>query len=315
MAVKGYTFDRMANGPKSDALLYHTLNMQRDTIVKKYLNELKVTSSGLNIYIDKGACIVKGRFIENDEMASLNVLANSQGHIVVTIDLGQVNTSSGISGTPDYIAVNNQLRLEVIDNLIQQNILEDGQIFMFPLASYKSTGSSVTLTIVDHDKDNPLMTDTERNKLKGIQTGAQVNRTIATRAQAEAGTDNTTVMTPLSTKQATDLTQTSVSKKITLNIGDGMEVNFYKIGKIVYVSIFHTMSGTVNDSITLNKVIPTGFEPVTFSTMIIDAVTTPGDPSMNMTFYSSGNIAFRHNKGGNYKISSLASGTITYFTS
>ena len=45
-------------------------------------------------------------------------------------------------------------------------------------------------------------TQTEKNKLDGIATGAQVNRTIATTAQAQAGTDNTTVMTPLRVKQA-----------------------------------------------------------------------------------------------------------------
>jgi hypothetical protein len=45
-------------------------------------------------------------------------------------------------------------------------------------------------------------TTAEKTKLTGIATGAQVNRTIATQAQAEAGTDNATDMTPLRVAQA-----------------------------------------------------------------------------------------------------------------
>ena len=41
-------------------------------------------------------------------------------------------------------------------------------------------------------------------KLAGIETGAQVNRDLASQAEAEAGTDNTKVMTPLRVQQAID---------------------------------------------------------------------------------------------------------------
>ena len=47
-----------------------------------------------------------------------------------------------------------------------------------------------------------LMSKEDKNKLNGISTGAQVNRTIATQSEAESGTNNTTDMTPLRTKQA-----------------------------------------------------------------------------------------------------------------
>ena len=45
-------------------------------------------------------------------------------------------------------------------------------------------------------------TSAEKTKLAGVATGAQVNRTIATQAQAEAGADNATDMTPLRVAQA-----------------------------------------------------------------------------------------------------------------
>lgn len=47
-----------------------------------------------------------------------------------------------------------------------------------------------------------LMSKEDKNKLNGIAAGAQVNRTIATQSEAESGTNNTTDMTPLRTKQA-----------------------------------------------------------------------------------------------------------------
>lgn len=45
-------------------------------------------------------------------------------------------------------------------------------------------------------------TTAEKNKLAGIATGAEKNRVIATKAEAEAGTINTKAMTPLRTKEA-----------------------------------------------------------------------------------------------------------------
>ncbi len=45
-------------------------------------------------------------------------------------------------------------------------------------------------------------TTTEKNKLAGISANAEKNRAIATTAEAEAGTINTKVMTPLRTKEA-----------------------------------------------------------------------------------------------------------------
>ncbi|WP_246608365.1 pyocin knob domain-containing protein [Paenibacillus agaridevorans] len=49
-----------------------------------------------------------------------------------------------------------------------------------------------------------FLSASDKTKLDGIASGAQANRSIATQAQAEAGTDDTTDMTPLRTKQAID---------------------------------------------------------------------------------------------------------------
>ena len=152
MGLKGYTFDRMKISPKADALLYHTMLDSNDRIVKGYKDELKVVATGLNTYVSPGACVVQGRMIEIDEEMQLSVPANTTGHVCIVIDLTQVNTSQGEAGTPEYMPVNNQIRLEVVKDLVQQNLHNGGQLYTFPLASFISTGSTVNLTKIDHNQ-------------------------------------------------------------------------------------------------------------------------------------------------------------------
>ncbi|GBG11328.1 hypothetical protein PAT3040_06129 [Paenibacillus agaridevorans] len=78
-------------------------------------------------------------------------------------------------------------------------------------------------SIITQDANNRFMTDVERTKLGGIATGAQVNRVIATQAQAEAGTDNATDMTPLRVSQAVAAVSTSIAtpNKIIQRDGSG----------------------------------------------------------------------------------------------
>lgn len=146
MGLKGYQFDRMKISPKADALLYHVLGHKRNAVIAGYKDELKVAATGLNTYISPGACVVQGRLIEVDEEMQLSVSANDSGYVCIVIDLTQNNTSTGESGTPDYQPVNNQIRLDVVKELVQQNLHDGGQLYTFPLASFTSTGTTVTLT-------------------------------------------------------------------------------------------------------------------------------------------------------------------------
>jgi len=70
------------------------------------------------------------------------------------------------------------------------------------------TGKPTTFTPSSHThsvattSSAGFLSSADKTKLNSIATGAQVNRPIATTAQAQAGTDNTTVMTPLRVKEA-----------------------------------------------------------------------------------------------------------------
>ena len=152
MGLKGYTFDRMKISPKADALLYHSMLDRNDRVVKGYKGELKVVSTGLNMYVSPGACVVQGRMIEIDEEMRLSVSANDSGYVCIVIDLTQNNTSTGEAGTSGYQPVNNQIRLEVVKELVQQDLHDGGQLYTFPLASFTAIGATVNLTKIDHNQ-------------------------------------------------------------------------------------------------------------------------------------------------------------------
>ena len=152
MGLKGYTFDRMKISPKADALLYHSMLDSNDRIVKGYKDGLKVKATGLNTYVSPGACVVQGRMIEIDEEMQLRVSANDSGYVCIVIDLTQNNTSIGEAGTPEYQPVNNQIRLEVVKELVQQDLHDGGLLYTFPLASFTATGTTVNLTKIDHNQ-------------------------------------------------------------------------------------------------------------------------------------------------------------------
>lgn len=76
---------------------------------------------------------------------------------------------------------------------------------------------------------NGLMSSADKTKLNGIATGAQVNRTIATEAQAQDGTNNTTAMTPLRVKDAItanayELTKTKIEAALAGNSSDAIQL-------------------------------------------------------------------------------------------
>lgn len=182
---------------------------------------------------------------------------------------------------------------------------------------------SMRIKIIHYDG---FMTDDERSKLSGIEVGAQVNRTIATKLQAEAGTstttamtpqrtreailklaplpaiatkseaetgtNNTKMMTPLSTKQAIE---TSMHTNVTLAFGDGISMKLEKIGKVVYVHIFTIASGNVvNKDKDIKGIIPAEYRPKNYQALI-NCTYLEGNTRLALYFYSNGDIKLADN--------------------
>ena len=143
MTLQGYQFDKAKVTPEADAQLYSYLAQASDN---KVISGLTATATGLNVYVSAGKALVQGRLIENSQQMQLTAQANKTGYVCITIDLTQTNTSTGSPGTSNYVPVNNQLRLELVETLNRQDLYAGGFVHTFQLYTYKSTASTVTLT-------------------------------------------------------------------------------------------------------------------------------------------------------------------------
>lgn len=157
MTIQGYQFDKIKVKPESDAALYSYLAQNSDN---KVIKGATATASGLNIYVSTGKALVQGRLIEITQQHQLSAQSNTTGYVVITVDLTQSNTATGTPGTSSYIAVNNQLKMELVETLTQQDLSDGGLIYTFPLYSYVSTGTTVTLTKIDKSFFKKLETTT-----------------------------------------------------------------------------------------------------------------------------------------------------------
>ena len=142
MTLQGYQFDKAKVTPESDAQLYSYLARSSDN---KVISGMTATTTGLNVYVASGKALVQGRLVENGQQMQLTAQANKSGYVCITIDLTQTNTSTGAPGTSNYVPVNNQLRIELVEVLNQQDLNSGGLIYTFPLYSYVSAGTSITL--------------------------------------------------------------------------------------------------------------------------------------------------------------------------
>ena len=166
MTLQGYQFDKAKVTPESDAQLYSYLAQASDN---KVISGLTATATGLNVYVASGKALVHGRLIENGQQMQLTAQANKSGYVCITVDLTQNNTSTGTPGTGNYVPVNNQLRLELVEALNRQDLNNGGLIYTFPIYSYVSTGSSVALTKISFSFRN-LFHDTKEIAWTGSLT-------------------------------------------------------------------------------------------------------------------------------------------------
>lgn len=157
MTLQGYQFDKAKVTPEADAKLYSYLAQSSDN---KVISGMTVTATGLNVYVSTGKALVQGRLIENVQQAQLTAQANKTGYVCITIDLTQINTSTGAPGTSNYVPVNNQLRLELVETLNRQDLNAGGFVHTFPLYAYVSTGTSIALTKNKYNFSNVLIEKT-----------------------------------------------------------------------------------------------------------------------------------------------------------
>lgn len=175
MTVEGITFDLMRVTPMDDALIYDAMIGDKNKVLK-YSDNMALSTTGLNVYIAKGAAVIEGRLIRISDQEALAIPANGSGYICITIDLTKVNSFTGTPGSTNYVPINNQVRIEALKTLVQQDLHSTGKIYTYPLASYTSTAGAVTLvpmnTTGDYDKRITGIIFPDRSGISGtVQLG------------------------------------------------------------------------------------------------------------------------------------------------
>lgn len=135
MAIIGYTFDRAKVSARNDASLYDFLGSKRNCVFDSRGNGMEVTTSGLVCTIATGQAIIQGRLIEITAPEVITIPANSSGYLCITIDLSQINTSSGTPGNIDYTVVLGQLKVEFLETLTQEDLFNGGLIYNLNLGA------------------------------------------------------------------------------------------------------------------------------------------------------------------------------------
>jgi hypothetical protein len=144
MTIEGYQFDRALVTSDDDSSLYNALANGRNLIFKNRGNGLNLTANGLTISVDTGSALIMGKLVNVTSTENVAILPDSSGYLVISIDLTQLNESTGEIGTNSYEFTNNQLSIEFVNNLTQQDLNNGGLIYHFLLATVESTASKLT---------------------------------------------------------------------------------------------------------------------------------------------------------------------------
>jgi hypothetical protein len=146
MSITGYVFDRAKVTARADSSLYNFLALNRDTVIHGRGQGMSVTTTGLTCNINIGQAIIQGRLVEITAVEPVSIPANSTGYLCITVDLSQVNTSSGTPGNSDYTFVIGQLRTEFVETIVKDDLFNGGFIYNFSLGTVTSTDTDVTFT-------------------------------------------------------------------------------------------------------------------------------------------------------------------------
>lgn len=140
--LKGDVFKNQIFENHVFALFINLFMNSADGVARTYKNAMNITYSGHNVTIDKGACIVQGRLLEEDSSTIVDAgIETMFCKLVVEVDLDKTNTSS----------VFNQGYYNVVKsangwpNLTQQDIAgQNSGKYQYELARFKISDGVVT---------------------------------------------------------------------------------------------------------------------------------------------------------------------------
>ena len=140
--LKGDVFEYQEFQNQIFALFINLFMNNANGIARGYKNAMNITYSGHTITIDRGACLIQGRLLEEDSSTTLDTgIDTSFCKLVVEIDLDKINTveefNQGsyriVKGTSAY------------PTLTQENIIQNNSgKYQYELARFKISDGSIT---------------------------------------------------------------------------------------------------------------------------------------------------------------------------
>lgn len=136
MAIQKITFDAASVSSKMDADINHFLTSGVNGIFYGILGRCQASVSNNYISFQNGYVQVYGRriFVESGTKISVSLDGSAYGIVIIKIDLGN-----------NVIALEKKEASSAYPTLTQQDLMNGGLIYEFPLCRYTKTSSSITL--------------------------------------------------------------------------------------------------------------------------------------------------------------------------
>lgn len=115
-----------------DAVMYNLFANKTDLVFGGVGNQLNCSASGLVVTCQSGECLIQGRHVTVVDTETVQVGANSNGHVVLRYDL-----------TRD---LGDECYLTFVSSLVKGDLNNGASIRDIELYTYTSTGTTVTLT-------------------------------------------------------------------------------------------------------------------------------------------------------------------------
>lgn len=148
MAITMFQSDRNTVSPANDASLYSGLVSDTNGTLRRG-SQFAVTVNGLVATVGTGQAVIQGRLVEITQSETLTLPANSSGKIAIAVDLTKTNNVSGTAGTGNYAVDVKQVYLIAVTGALTQDDLNNGGfLYELPIASFTSTTTSATTTVI-----------------------------------------------------------------------------------------------------------------------------------------------------------------------
>lgn len=149
--LKGDVFSNQLFNVHIFALFINTFLDGKNGIIEDYKNGMAVTSSNTSLSISNGACVVQGRFMEEDSSTTISTssITNKYCSLVIEINLDETNTDSTLNQATYKIITGNSTYPTLIQNDIVNNV---SGVYQYELVKFKTDSSGNISNLVVNEE-------------------------------------------------------------------------------------------------------------------------------------------------------------------